>query len=160
MSETPSGPNLKFLCDPSLGRLAKWLRIMGFDTEYMHHWDRDIQHEALKAGRIVFTRSRAAAQKRNHIHIVSDHVREQLAQVDSVFDLEKNARWFTRCNVCNETLICAKPDDVKDFVPEYVYATQKEFARCPRCSRIYWKGTHPFRSVETIKSIITSREES
>lgn len=158
MSETPSGRKVRFLCDPNLGRLAKWLRIMGFDTEYMHHWDKNMQHEALKAGRTVLTRSRKMARKRNHILIESDHIREQLAQVDSVFALGAKAQWFTRCNVCNETLICAKPSDVKDLVPEYVYTTAKEFARCPRCLRIYWKGTHPEKSMETINSIITSRE--
>lgn len=133
---------------------------MGFDTEYMQHWDRNMLHEALQSGRIVLTRSRSAARKRGHVLIESDHIGEQLSQMNRMFALQGRTRLFTRCNICNEPLICVKQSDVKGLVPEYVYSTQKDFARCPKCCRIYWKGTHPKRSMETINSIITSREES
>ena len=159
MSEMLSGREMRFLCDRNLGRLAKWLRIMGFDTTSMCVWDEDILEEALAEERIVLTRIRKMARRKDCIVIESDHIREQLSQVDRLFDLFSQTKWFTRCNVCNENLLCAKPYDVKDRVPEYVYATQEEFAQCPKCSRIYWKGTHPEKSMETINSIITSREE-
>ncbi len=158
MSEMPSDRQVSFLCDPNLGRLAKWLRIMGFDTVYLRRWDAHLVDEALSSGRIVLTRKRAMARRTNCIVVLSDHIREQLAQVDREFDLGTHARWFTRCNICNETLICVKPENVKDLIAEYVYATQKEFAQCPRCSRIYWKGTHPDKSRDTITQIIASRE--
>ncbi len=160
MSEMPSGRELRFLCDQNLGRLAKWLRIMGFDTTYTRSWDKSILNKALLEERIVLTRIRKMARRKGCIVIESDHVREQLLHLESIFDLSSKTRWFTRCNICNEALICAKPYDVKDRVPEYVYLTQKEFARCPKCSRIYWKGTHLVNSMKAIHAIIAPREES
>ena len=160
MSEMPSGRKMRFLCDQNLGRLAKWLRIMGFDTTYMCIWDEEIIEKALSDERIVLTRFRKMAGRKDFYVIKSDHIREQLSQVERLFALSSKTKWFSRCNVCNENLICAKSYDVKDRVPEYVYATQEDFAQCPKCSRIYWKGTHLEKSMETINSIITSREES
>jgi uncharacterized protein with PIN domain len=151
---------MRFLCDQNLGRLAKWLRIMGFDTTYTYSWDEHILEQAFSEERIVLTRIRKMARRKDCIVIKSDHVREQLLQVDRVLDLASKTTWFTRCNVCNETLVCAKPYDVKDRVPEYVYTTQEEFAQCPKCSRIYWKGTHLVNSMKTINDIIAPREES
>ena len=160
MSEMPSGRDLRFLCDQNLGRLAKWLRIMGFDTTYTRILNKDILENALSEERIVLTRIRKMARRKGCILIESDHVREQLLHLDRILDLASKTRWFTRCNICNETLICAKPYDVKDRVPEYVYLTQEEFARCPKCSRIYWKGTHLVNSMKTINAITAPREES
>lgn len=160
MSEMPSGLQVSFLCDQNLGRLAKWLRIMGFDTEYMYIWNKDRIEKALSSGRIVLTRNRRSAQKKDHILIESDHVEEQLRQVDRIFTLSSKARWFTRCNVCNEPLVCVKPDIVKDIVPEYVYANHDGFAQCPGCSRVYWRGTHPQKIMETIESILKPKERS
>ena len=158
MSEMPSDLQVSFLCDQNLGRLAKWLRIMGYDTEYMRVWNTMMIENAISAGRIVLTRNRKSAQKKNFILIESDHVQEQIKQVDRIFRLQSKARWFTRCNVCNEVLMCVKPDFVMDLVPEYVSANHDNFAHCPRCSRIYWRGTHPPKIMKTIKSILTSRE--
>ena len=160
MSEMPSGREIRFLCDQNLGRLAKWLRIMGFDTTYMHSWDEDILQEALSEKRIVLTRNRKMEKRKDHFLIQSDHIREQLAQVGRLLDLSSKTKWFTRCNVCNETLLCAKPYDVKDSVPEYVYTIQEKFAQCPKCSRIYWKGSHQTRFMNTINDIIAPKEES
>lgn len=160
MSETPSGRHLSFLCDQNLGRLAKWLRMMGYDTEYMRVWNKDRTRNAVAEGRIVLTRIRRYARKRHHILVLSDHVEGQLRQIDRELGLISRARWFTRCNVCNEPLVYVKPEIVKDIVPEYVYANHDDFAQCPRCQRVYWRGTHPLRIMEAVRAIAEPEERS
>ena len=159
MSKMPSDLRVKFLCDPNLGRLAKWLRIMGFDTEYIHHWDNDTIRNALSSQRIFLTRKRKLAARKNHLVIISDHVEEQLIEVDRALSIKSQAKPFTRCNVCNERLIYVKPDRVKGLVPEYVHTTQEEFAMCSKCSRIFWKGTHLDKSMNTLNTIFPTSEE-
>jgi len=127
---------------------------MGYDTEYMNFRDKDKIENAHSAERIVLSRDRRIARKKNHILVESDHVSEQLKQIDRIFRLHSEARWFTRCNVCNGRLICVKPDNVKDLVPEYVSSTHDDFAQCPKCLRVYWRGTHPDKIMKTIKSLL------
>jgi uncharacterized protein len=159
MSKMHSGHSITFLCDQNLGRLARWLRIMGFDAEYMREWDRKRIEQARSSERIFLTRKRSMAGKEGCIVIESDHLDEQIAYLDRVLDLEEKIQPFTRCSICNLPLKCVKADDVKNQVPEYVFATHEKFARCPGCSRIYWKGTHPARSAESLKNILRARED-
>ena len=133
---------------------------MGFDTQYIRASNEEMATIAVCQGRIVLTRIRKYARKKNHILVLSDHVDEQIRQIDRVLGVISRARWFTRCNVCNEPLVYAKPETVKDMVPEYIYANHDEFAQCPECQRVYWRGTHPLRIMETIKTIADTEERS
>jgi len=148
---------MAFLCDQNLGRLARWLRIMGFDAEYMREWDEKRIQKAISSGRIFLTRRRSMASKPGSIVIESDHLNEQIAELDRILHLEEKIQPFSRCSICNLSLKCAKADDVKNQVPEYVFATHEKFARCPGCSRIYWKGTHPVKSIESLKNIFKGK---
>ncbi len=150
MSKMPSGPHPAFLCDQNLGRLAKWLRIMGFDTELMKVWDEKIIEDALTSGRTFLTRKRSLGGRRGCMVMENDHVREQAACLISVLGLVDKLRPFTRCSICNQQLKYVKPEDVKARVPEYVYSTRDEFGECPVCARIYWKGTHAVRFMDSI----------
>lgn len=91
------------------------------------------------------------------IVIESDHLDEQIAYLDHVLGLGEKIKPFSRCSICNLSLKYAKADDVKNQVPEYVFATHEKFARCPGCSRIYWKGTHPARSIESLKNMFKGK---
>jgi uncharacterized protein len=150
MSKMPSGHPPAFLCDRNLGRLAKWLRIMGFDTELMKVWDDGAIENSLSSGRIFLTRKRSLAGRTGCIVMESDHVRAQVSLLFRVLSLGDRLRPFTRCSICNQQLKCAKPDDVKTRVPEYVYATQDAFGECPVCARVYWRGTHAMRFMDSL----------
>lgn len=150
MSKTPSDPRPRFLCDLNLGRLARRLRLMGFDSLYMRGWDEKKVREALREGRILLTRKRSLNGIEGCIVMESDHIVEQIAKLDHILHIEEKSQPFSRCSICNLPLSYVMPDNVKDKVPEYVYATQEVFFRCPGCSRIYWRGTHLAGSMSSL----------
>jgi uncharacterized protein with PIN domain len=154
MSEMHSGPAVRFLCDQNLGRLAKWLRILGFDTEYMARWDDTRVKDALSSGRIVLTKKQKAATVSGMVIIRRDRLREQILELSALYDIGNAGSPFTRCSLCNTYLTAVSHDDVMGCVPEYVYATQDVFARCTTCRRIYWKGTHFKHAQELIESLL------
>ena len=154
MCATHSGPDLRFLCDQNLGKLARWLRILGFDAEYMQQDSNDRIDDAISVGRIVLTRKTSMANRRAVHLIVHDRVRDQLLQLGSMYDLACGNPAFSRCSLCNTPLEHIRREDVKDLVPEYVHATQESFARCPSCGHIYWKGTHYARACDRMKTIL------
>jgi len=128
-----------------LGRLARELRLLGYDTLYAAAGMEDaaIAHQAHAEGRILLTRDRELLRRRHldGILITSDQVHEQIAQLTAA-GLLPQPRPFTRCRECNTLLQPAGKEEVAGQVPPYVYATQTSFARCPTCQRIYWRGTH------------------
>jgi uncharacterized protein len=150
MSGMHSGPQVRFLCDQTLGRLAKWLRILGFDTEFMPRRDEDVMKQAIQNGRIVLTRKGTFSQKKGMVFISHDHVQDQLQELTAVLDLKVIHKPFIRCSSCNTLLIDIPRDEVKGHVPDYVYSTHDIFAGCPLCARIYWKGTHISRMCDMI----------
>jgi hypothetical protein len=127
-----------------LGRLAKWLRILGYDTAYdASADDHALVRQARAEGRIQLTRDTALARRRGvqALLIHSQDVEDQVRQVLEELNLTPvNA--FSRCPVCNIPLEHLEPSDAKDRVPPYVYATQDQFRSCSECGRVYWRGTH------------------
>ncbi len=137
---------MKFFADTMLGRLARWMRIMGYDVEYEPSIDDDeIIRRALEEGRIILTRDTLLARRRairgRFVFIKGDHLREQLHQIVERFGMEEE-RFLTRCLRCNLLLVDVVKEAVRDSVPPYVYTTQERFSACPGCGRIYWAGTH------------------
>jgi uncharacterized protein with PIN domain len=138
---------VRFAADGMLGRLAKDLRMLGYDVAYDPFVeDRELIRQARAENRVLLTRDTGILRRRDlpsHLFVQSDHVGEQLTQVASEFGFKLDRRAaFTRCMVCNTELEEATRETVRDEVPPYVYATQPQFARCPGCGRIYWRGTH------------------
>ncbi|MCE5274447.1 MAG: Mut7-C RNAse domain-containing protein [Deltaproteobacteria bacterium] len=154
MSEMHSGPEMRFLCDQNLGRLVKWLRILGFDAVYLAFWDDARIRGAIAEGRAVLTRKKAMAAKSGMVYIGEDKVEAQVREVSRVFDLGRTARPFTRCTLCNSVLVGVTRGEAKGRVPEYVYTTQEVFAECPDCRRIYWRGTHFQHAGDVIASLL------
>lgn len=146
----------KFLVDFMLGRLAKWLRIFGYDTVYADRsFTESILMKSLKEDRILVTRNTSLSSNRawKLVLVESDKFMAQAAQIVKEMKLtlsEKN--FFTRCTFCNSEL---KPVDnkldIKDRVPKYVYDTQEKFTSCPACGRIYWAGTHYDLLLKTLR---------
>ncbi len=137
---------MKLLLTKELGRLAKWLRILGFDTEYFKQGNlSSLIIEALRSERIIISRNHRLPRSAG-IRIVvigEERIKEQLAEILGALKIKpKSQEMFTRCIICNEKLEGIEKDKVKDKVPEYVFQTQKDFITCPKCKRIYWQGTH------------------
>ena len=127
-----------------LGKLAKWLRILGFDTLYYNEIDDDrLLAIAEKENRILLTRDTRIKRmkKAGIIFIEDDHWREQLKQFLKAFPVEKSDL-FSRCLICNRELLEIKKEKVKEKVPPYVYQSQENFSCCPGCGKIYWSATH------------------
>jgi len=136
---------MKFIADVMLGKLAKRLRLLGFDVLYDPACeDNEVLHLALNQDRVILTRDTGLASRplaHNHIMIVSDLVDEQLHQVLEAFSPRDDGS-LTRCSVCNEPLSVLDRRDARDLVPDHVYATATGFWYCARCEKAYWKGSH------------------
>ena len=139
----------RFIADTNVGRLAKWLRILGYDVTFDPHLDDPaLVRLALEEGRILLTRDTQLMRRRivasgrlRAILIGDDHVKAQVRQVVESLDLGPSPA-FSRCLECNEPLIPKLKEEVAHLVPPYVYETQSQFMLCPACRRIYWRGTH------------------
>jgi uncharacterized protein with PIN domain len=139
--------DVSFAADRNLGTLAKWLRILGYDTLYERGTaDPDFLRKATAEGRIVLTRKRELARMSSGGRIVvvkADHVRMQLGEVLGALSLEPDpAKKMTRCLGCNTALEHIPKERVEGSVPVYVYLKCVRFKNCPSCGRIYWPGTH------------------
>lgn len=141
--------NLKFIVDSNVGKLAKWLRMMGYDALFFDGSnDSQMVGKALDEGRVILTRDTQIVKRRvvttgqlKVILISSDDPRQQMRQVISDLELDC-VRPFTICLECNQLLEERNREQVKDLVPPYVFQTQRQFVKCPACHRIYWRGTH------------------
>ena len=145
-----------FIADRMLGRLARWLRIIGQDVAYSPDLSgAGLLRAARREGRLILTRDRRV-QMRNpppHLMIESDHVRAQLRQVIDAFRLDPAKDAFTRCVECNAAFEPIGKALVEGRVPPYVFATQEKFSFCPKCGRVYWPATHQARMAAELKAM-------
>jgi len=138
---------MKFLADRNLGKLTKWLRILGYDTAcHTGNIDRGFLKRGVQEGRIVLTRRRDMAERNfsGRMFIVhSDNVTEQIKEIIDTFSLQLDPqKFFTICLDCNEPIQTIQKADVKEKVPQYVFKMQDHFQICPHCRKLYWPGTH------------------
>ncbi len=146
----------KFAADRMLGRLAKWLRVLGQDVIYGAHLSGyGLIRAARKENRLILTRDRALKQKQppELIFIERDCYADQLRQVLTACHITSVTRLFTRCLECNTPLQPIVKESIKERVPPYVFATQERFSWCPDCRRIYWPATHQQRMTEELKKL-------
>jgi uncharacterized protein with PIN domain len=146
----------RFAADCNLGKLVKWLRILGYDTLYERgNADRSFLMKAGEGGRIALTRKRdlAALPPPGRLVVVkSDHVAGQIGEVLEALKLDPDpARRMTRCLRCNEPMIEVAKEWIEGFVPAYVYERYPRFRRCPCCNGIFWPGTHRRHVEEALK---------
>jgi uncharacterized protein len=151
-----SAKEVKFAADRMLGKLAKWLRIMGQDVIYGQHLSGSGLVRAARAeDRLILTRDRGLKKKQppDFLFIESDHYREQLRQVIQACGLSLLDKPFTRCLECNVILQPRSKMSVEKIVPPYVFSTQDNFSWCPKCRRVYWPATHHQRMVEELREL-------
>ncbi|MBI4115815.1 MAG: Mut7-C RNAse domain-containing protein [Candidatus Omnitrophica bacterium] len=147
----------RFLCDEQLGRLAKWLRLQGFDTIFQCPIsDTELIRRAQLEGRIILTRDKHLADKTLWEAIVlieNKSYKEQLKEVGRKVRLPKSTP-FSRCLECNTLIQSIVREEVRGLVPEEVYATYEKFYTCPVCKKIFWQGSHVQNSKKRLRMII------
>ena len=145
---------MKFIADVMVGKLAKRMRLLGFDVLYDPAYeDNEVLRLALDQDRIILTRDTGLASRplaQNHLLITSDLIDDQLHQVLEAFS-PSGEHALTRCSLCNERLSVLDRKDARDLVPDHVAATVREFWRCEHCGKVYWKGSH-VRNMTTIRT--------
>ncbi len=152
------GATPRFVADVMLGRLAKWLRIAGFDVLYSNAFtDDELVTLSRTEERILLskdTRLLVRRVVRDFIFLQSDDIREQMRQVLRATGIRRLPDLLSRCLDCNEVLEQAEREQVQDLVPPFVFATQSSFKRCPVCRKLYWAGTHREDVIRTIESLL------
>lgn len=147
----------KFIADVHLGRLARYLRMMGFDLLYENNFEDDeIVKISLEEKRAILTKDRGILKRSEVTHgywVRSSRVKDQVIEIIKRFDLKKLIKEFTRCIECNSILEPISKNEIINELPPKVSKSQTEFSRCSSCKKLYWKGTHHQRMLSFIKTI-------
>jgi uncharacterized protein with PIN domain len=147
----------RFILDAHLGKLAKYLRMAGFDTLYENNYsDNTIREIASSESRIILTRDRDLLTSKNVTHgyyVRNIHSREQMAEVVQKFDLYSRIEPFTRCLICNSELREIDKKEIPDEIDADTKRIFNEFFYCDHCKKIYWKGSHYERMMKFLKSL-------
>jgi len=151
----------KFIVDINVGKVARWLRMMGYDTVLFDHGHDDrMIRLALAEGRVVVTRDTQLMKRRvittgrlRAVLISSDRPTEQVRQVMDELQLDANFSPFSLCLECNQPLEKRSKAEVAGLVPPYVFRTQDAYVQCPECFRVYWKGTHWQAMTEKLRGL-------
>jgi uncharacterized protein with PIN domain len=148
----------KFIADAHLGKLAIFLRMLGFDTLYQNDFeDHEMAVLSHQEQRIILTRDRGLL-KRNQVthgvYIHSTQPRQQLAEIIQRLQLSAFIQPFQRCLECNRLLQNVQKEQILESLPARTRERYDEFQKCPGCLRIYWKGTHYHRMQKFIEEVM------
>jgi uncharacterized protein with PIN domain len=146
-----------------LGRLAKWLRMLGYDTFYDAQKSAAVLVELCAVEqRIFLTRNRNIV---NTLHlewylVQSEHYREQLREIITRFSLDTERYLFSRCTICNTVVVPVEKESMRDVVPSQSLDSFTAFYQCPQCKRVYWEGTHVENTRKRLQMMKQMREPS
>lgn len=153
-----SDPDLRFVADAHLGGLARFLRMLGFDTLHRNAFsDEEIRRLAGTERRIVLTRDRELLKCREvarGAYVRALKSEAQLREVAGRYALAEHARPFTLCLGCNLPLRPVSREEAAQCVPQAVYALHEHFVRCPGCEGIFWPGSHYDRMRSTLRDLM------
>jgi len=152
---------VKFIADNNVGKLARWLRVIGYDTLlFKEKDDRSMIEIALREDRVILTKDNQIAKRRLAMEgklkvmlIKQDNPKAQLQGTVKALHLSWQFKPFSLCLECNQILIPRSREEVQDLVPPYVFKTQEQYMECPACHRIYWQGTHWQAMVKELKHL-------
>ncbi len=167
-SDAPDVPGMsrraepRFIADVNVGKLAKWLRILGYDAAFINPIEDDVLVQiGLLEGRIILTKDTHIAERRaatrGQVQVVlveGVRVWDQLHFLAERLGLRYSINLLSRCIECNVLLESTDRSQVKDLVPSYVYSTQQHYMSCPLCGKIYWPGTHWQRMREVAEEVL------
>jgi uncharacterized protein with PIN domain len=145
----------RFIVDSMLGKLAKWLRILGFDTRYIRLTTKDQLNRFLGEGFLVITRNLKWCNRERVVCPGADEPVEQLREVVSVVHIQREElHLLTRCVRCNQPLNKIPKESAVGLVPDYVLEINADFSQCPECCKIYWRGSHPERMIARLLNVL------
>jgi uncharacterized protein with PIN domain len=148
----------KFILDVHLGKLAAYLRMLGFDAAYRNcSGDRELVDAASQQQRILLTRDRGLLKHSSVTHgylVRQTDSRRQLVEIMARFDLAGSVRPFTRCMVCNGSLEQVSSEQVQSELPPLAASSCEQLCHCAQCGRTYWKGSHYHRMQQWVKELI------
>ncbi len=151
----PECPGKRFAVDIMLGRLAKWLRALGFDARSIPLQDPARIASAVSAGFIPITRREKLRGIEGLVFVHSDHQLEQLKELISVLNIGiEELRPFSRCSLCNAELLQIPRAAAFGAVPDYIFETASDFHKCPECERVYWPGSHRKKMISKLRSAL------
>jgi uncharacterized protein len=139
-----------FLVERTMGRLARWLRMLGWDARLT-----DRVPPAGREGQVVLTRRRALVGRPGVLVVLSDLLDDQLGQVLNELKLKPDPEMlFSRCLDCNQPVVLISKDEALPVVPEYILHTSPRFTRCPQCGKVFWPGSHGARAGARLEKIL------
>ena len=151
-------PSLRLIADEQLGRLSRWLKIIGQDVVYRNHWsDEELVALAQSEGRTILTRDSHLPGKAGGwpVYLVRENLPAlQLREVVEHFQDRIRIEVFSRCVECNTPLLEIAKPQVEGKVPPFVWKTQTEFRTCPACGKIFWSATHRDRIEVQLKDVL------
>ncbi len=152
----------RFVLDVHIGRLAAYLRMLGFDAAWGNRCsDAELARTSVSEHRILLTRDRGLLKRGEITHGYcprSSDPREQLVEVVRRFDLVRAVAPFTRCLRCNVVLEPASPYSVKRRIPNGTLRRYTEYRTCPSCGRVYWKGSHYRRMEQLLRRVMEDND--
>jgi hypothetical protein len=147
----------RFIADVHLGKLARYLRLIGFDTVYERALDDEgIARRARDDRRIVLTRDRGLLKRKIVTHgytVRSHHADAQLLEVVDAFDLRRRIAPFTRCLQCNGAVRSVEKSSVERSLPPFTRENYHRYRRCESCGSVYWAGAHSRRLAAIVASV-------
>ncbi|MDR3567984.1 MAG: Mut7-C RNAse domain-containing protein [Syntrophobacteraceae bacterium] len=144
----------RFAADIMVGRLARWLRVLGLNARSVVLSGREVVESLISEGCIPVTRSRKFRDIDGVAFIRSDRSFEQLLEVISLVSITREeVRPFSRCTLCNARLVPVAREAVFGAVADYVFETAIDFCRCPDCARVYWPGSHRRKMIAKLESL-------
>jgi uncharacterized protein len=152
----------KFIADINLGDIAKYMRVLGFDLYYDPLLSPDeIIEISKRENRIILTKSRKLLKFKavsHGIFIRPGTTKEQIRRIIDFLDIKDNIKPFSRCLGCNTPLNIVPKEKILDRIPEKTKAFCHEYAHCPCCDKIYWKGTHFIHMEKVVRQILDQPE--
>jgi len=150
---------MKILCDQMLGTLAKWLRILGFDTFYANAEmsDEDLLNIAKGENRAIFTRDKELIKrvKKKNLNVIAIETTDldlQLNQVLKHVNIDEKSI-LSRCTICNTVLDTVEKNKIQGKVPNKVFQNNEKFWFCSKCDKFYWMGSHYNEMINKIDKI-------
>jgi len=159
---------VRFIADNNVGKLARWLRLMGYDTVlFKQKDDGQMIKMALSDDRVILTKDAQFMKRRlvtngrlRTVHIEQDDPRRQVQELAKTLRLDCHFKPFSLCLECNRALVARDKEDVKNLVPARVFETQTKYTQCPACHRIYWPGTHWQAMSEKLQELLGGGDEN
>lgn len=147
---------IRFAADRMLGRLARMLRLLGYDALYANN-PTELRAIGQSGERVILTRGRTSQRfprLDNVLSLKSEYPPEQLREVVERFGLDTTSRLWTRCALCNAPIERVEKASVEGLVDAKILRLYEEFSRCTGCGKVYWRGSHVDRITRNLKALL------